>query len=235
MKKLFLIIFLISFAGYAAEEEKKPIKLETKLKNETTQDATKTFTPVDNSEKFKANTKDATEVSNMDIKSIQEKVDAIRNRVLDAKSKLIETTKDEVIAKTPLSYLVIEHKNNMSSRFSILSLTYILDGKRVYSDYDLYRIKKDSYPVYNSFIAPGHHEVFVEMVCSGNEDSAFNYLRDYRIKVQARYPFVVANDKKITINGSSYESGTIFTSFKERPAMEFNTNLENKIIENNGK
>ncbi|MCX6113058.1 MAG: hypothetical protein NTY22_07250 [Proteobacteria bacterium] len=73
------------------------------------------------------------------------------------------------------------------------------------------------------------------MVCSGSEDSAFNYLKDYRIKVQNRYPFVIPNGKKMVIKGSSFESGTIFTSFKDRPSVKFDSSLENKISENTGK
>ena len=234
MKKLFLIIFLIPLLGHT-QEDKKPIKLETKLKNEEKQKVTNTFIPVDNSAKFKVDPKEVTEINSLDTKALQEKVDAMRNRVFDAKSKLIETTKDEAAANAPLSYLTMQHKNKMSARFNILSLTYILDGKRVYSGYDLFRTKKDIYPVFNEYVAPGHHEIFVEMVCSGSEDSAFNYLKDYRIKVQNRYAFVIPNTKRMVLDVSSFESGSIFTSFKDRPTFKFESNIENKIPENKGK
>ena len=234
MKKLILIVFAISSLSYG-DEAKKAIKPETNLKTGAAQQTTNTFTPVDNTEKFKVNPKEMSEINAMDSKAFQEKVDAIRNRVLDAKSKLIEANKQEVIAGAPLSYLVIMHKNNMSSRFSILNLTYVLDGRRIYSDYDLYKNKKDVYPVLSTFIAPGHHEVFVEMVCSGSEDSAFDYLKDYRIKVKNRYSFVTPNSGKMKIEGASYESGTIFTPFEERPAIDFSSNSENKITENTEK
>jgi len=234
MKKLFLIIFLLPFLGHA-QEDQKPIKLETKLKNEEKKKPASSFIPVDNSAKFKVDPKETTEINSLDSKALQEKIDSIRNRVLDAKSKLIETTKDEAAANAPMSYLTIEHSNKMSSRFNILSLTYILDGKRVYSGYDLFRTKKEAYTVFNDYVAPGHHEIFVEMVCSGSEDSAFNYLKDYRIKVQNRYAFVIPNTKRIILDVSSFESGSIFTSFKDRPAFNFDSNIENKIPDNIGK
>lgn len=230
-KQILLFLVLFPYLLLNAQEDKKPIKIETKLKNESSQKAVDTFTPVDNSSKFKIDPKEISEINSMDTKALHEKIDSIRNKVFDAKSKLIETTKDDVATGAPLAFLTIEHKNKMGSRFNILSLTYILDGKRIYSEYDLYRNKKDIYTVFNTFIAPGHHEIFVEMVCSGSEDSSFNYLKDYRIKVQSRFPFVMANDKKTIINAASFESGTIFTSFKDRPSVEFTTTTENKIKE----
>jgi hypothetical protein len=231
MKKLILIIFATSSLSYG-DEAKNPIEPGSKLKKEKTQQVAETFTPTDNADRSKISTKEISEVNAMDSKAFQEKVDVIRNKVLDAKSKLIETTKQEIITGAPRSYLVIEHKDNMSSRFSILNLTYVLDGRRIYSDYDLYRNKKDVYPVFSAFVAPGHHEVLVEMVCSGSEDSAFDYLKDYRIKVKNRYSFVTPNSGKMKIEGASHESGTIFTSFKDRPAIDFDSSSENKITEN---
>ncbi|MEI6092047.1 MAG: hypothetical protein WCQ47_00010 [bacterium] len=230
--KIQILLFFLIFQVLYAQDEKKPIKIETKLKNESSKKAIETFTPVDNSSKFKIDPKEISEMNALDTKSLHEKIDSIRDKVFDAKSRLIETTKDDIVTSAPLAVLTIDHTNKMSSRFSVLSLTYILDGKRIYSDYDLYRNKKDIYPVFNAFLAPGHHEIFVEMVCSGSEDSSFNYLKDYRIKVQSRFPFIMPNDKKTRIKASSFESGTIFTSFKDRPSVEFETITEDKITEN---
>jgi hypothetical protein len=224
MKKLIFTIFAISSLCYGGE-----------IKKNAPQEAAMAFIPVDNTERSKVSQKEINEVSAMDTKALQEKVDSIRNKVLDAKSRLIERNKEEVVQRAPLSSLIIEHKDSMSSRFSILSLTYVLDGKKIYSEYDLYRDKKDVYPVFNSVIAPGHHEILVEMVCSGSEDSAFNYLKDYRIKTQNRYSFVMSDSGKTRIEGVSYESGTIFTSFKDRPAIGFESNSENKMIDSTGK
>ncbi|MCX6113057.1 MAG: hypothetical protein NTY22_07245 [Proteobacteria bacterium] len=125
MKKLFLILFLISFAASYAAEDKKPIKLGTKLKNEEIQKTTDTFIPVDNSTKFKIDPKEITEIDSMDAKALQEKVDSIRNKVFDAKSKLIETTKNEIAANIPLSYLVIEHKNTVMTFLELKKISIL--------------------------------------------------------------------------------------------------------------
>jgi len=216
MKNLIFIIFIsFVFSSSYSAEAKGPVKQDDSV-----------YTPVDTSLKGKTDPKEANEVKSLDVKALQERVDVIKNKVLDAKSKLIETTKDEVVTNAPMSSLTIDHKNNMSSRFSILNVTYVLDGKKIYSDYDLYRNKKDNYPIYTGYVAPGHHEIFIEMICSGSPESTFDYLKDYRIKTQNRYAFVIPNAKKIRIEGVSYESGTIFTSFKDRPVIEFKTDIE---------
>jgi len=227
-----LLVFTDNAFSEEAEKAKAPIKLETKMKSEKEKNAIEVFNPIDNSPKFRINPKELSVIKAMDAKTLKEKIESVKDQVLDAKSKLIEITKEKFSADTPLSYLSIQHKNRMGSRYSLINLTYILDGKKIFADHDLYKSKKDIYSVYNGFVAPGHHEVVVEAVYSGNGEGVFDYLADYRITTQKKYQFVVPDAKKIYLEGSGYESGSIFTSFKARPAIEFNKRIEDKIAEN---
>ena len=233
--KLTITALLMSFSVFAADEKtedaKQPVKIETKTKSISEEKNVQVYTPIDNSEKFKVDPKDISNIKNMDVKTLQEKIEAVRSKVLDSKSKLIEVTKDKIDKEEPISYLSIKHVNDMSSRFNIIRLTYVLDGKNVYSGYDLYKTNKNDYMVYNSFISPGHHEVVVEAVYSGSAEGLFDYLRDYRIRVQRRYAFVIPDSKKMVLNGISYEKGRIFTPFKERPDIEFEQKVVNTIEE----
>jgi len=236
-KTSFIISILIgpSFLFSADEQKetsvKQPVKIETKMKSNIEEQNVQVYTPLDNAEKFKVDPKEVSTIRNMDIKVLQEKIEAIKTKVLDSKSKLIEVTKDRIDKQEPISYLSIKHINEMSSRFNIIRLTYMLDGKSIYSGYDLYKTKSDGYPVFNSYVAPGHHEVVVETVCSGSSEGLFDYLKDYRVRVQRRYAFVVPDGKKLVINGSSYEKGKIFTPFKDRPDISFEQKILNTIDE----
>jgi len=187
------------------------------------------FTLDDNSTKYKVDPSEINKIKAMDVQAIKEKIESMRDKVLDSKSKLMEVSKDGLNA-APMSYLSISHINKMSSRFNIMSLKYILDGKSVFSVFDVNQDKQDA-PILSSFINPGHHELVVEAVVSGSASGVFDYLKDYKIKVQDRYSFVIPDNKKVLISGISYEKGGIFTSFKERPAIKFETQLQNKMPE----
>ena len=240
MLNLYKTSFLVSvlFASsvlFGAEEQKddtkQPVKIETKIKSGTEDQNIQVYTPADNADKFKVDPKEVSNIKNMDMKALQEKIESIKGKVLDSKSKLIEVTKDKMDNQEPISYLSIQHKNDMSSRYNIIRLTYVLDGKSIYSGYDLYKNSGSTYSIFNSYIAPGHHEVVVEAVYSGSSEGLFDYLRDYRIRVQRRYPFVVPDGKKVVVNGSSYENGKIFTPFKDRPDISFEQKVINTITE----
>ena len=230
-----IISLLVSSFLFAAEEQtettKQPVKIETKIKSTSEEKTIQVYTPMETSDKFKVDSKEISNIKNMDVKVLQEKIESIKSKVIDSKSKLIEVTKDNIDKEEPISYLSIQHINDMSSRFNILRLTYMLDGKNVYSGYDLYKSDTSTYPVFNSFVAPGHHEVIVEAVYAGNAEGLFDYLKDYRARVQRRYSFVVPDGKKMIVNGTSYEKGRIFTPFKDRPDINFEQKTLNTIEE----
>ena len=229
-----LTLFVPSFLLVEQEQKdvaKQPLKIETKIKSNTEEQNVQVYTPMDNTEKFKVDPKEVSNIKNMDIKALQEKIESIKSKVLDSKSKLIEVTKDQIDKQEPISYLSIQHINDMSSRFNIIRLTYVLDGKSVYSGYDLYKTGSSNYPIFNSYVAPGHHEVVVEAVYSGSSEGLFDYLKDYRIRVQRRYSFVVPDSKKVIVSGSSYEKGKLFTPFKDRPDISFEQKVINTIEE----
>ena len=220
---------------FAAEDQveatKQPVQIETKLKSTSEEKTVQVYTPLETSDKFKVDPKEIGNIKSMDIKVLQEKIESIKSKVVDSKSKLIEVTKENIDKEDPISYLSIQHLNNMSSRFNILRLTYMLDGKNIYSGYDLYKNSSNTYPVFNSFVAPGHHEVVVEAVYAGNAEGLFDYLKDYRARVQRRYSFVVPNGRKTIVSGTSFEKGWIFTPFKDRPDIKFEQKTLNTIEE----
>ncbi|MFH1223078.1 MAG: hypothetical protein V1647_01890 [Pseudomonadota bacterium] len=234
--KLLLIMSLAAGTAYAqdkpADEKKQPIPIETKIRSESVKKPVEVFTPVDNSSKFKIDPKELSVIKAMDARTLKEKIEFMKDRITDAKSKLIETTKDKFSADTPLSYLSIKHKNDMGARYNLISLTYVLDGKKVFSDYDLYKSGRSEYSVYDAFITPGYHEVIVSAVYSGNGDGVFDYLSDYRVKTQKRHQFTVPDSRKFYLDVTGYKIGTIFTSFKNRPALAFDKRIEDTIAEN---
>ena len=224
------LLFVTTLFAQGAKQE--PIKIDTQIRNESGAKKSTVFSIEDDSSKFKVDPAEVNKIKAMDMQVVKEKIEMLRDNVLDAKSKLIEVSKNDLNSSIPVSYLTITHNNDMSARFDIISLKYILDGKNVYS---YYRVDEDAskkvYSVFSSFVTPGHHEIIVEAIVSGSATGAFDYLKDYRIKVQDRFAFMAPDKKKIVVSGSSYEKGGIFTSFKNRPGVKFYTVVENRIAE----
>lgn len=229
-KQILLISFFVPSILFSQDQD-KPLKIDTKIKDDAEQKKTTVFSVEDNSTKFKIDPAEVNKIKSMDAQAVKEKIEMMRDKVLDSKSRLMEVSKQDLATEAPLSYISIAHRNRMSSRFHIMSLKYILDGKNIYSFYESGEIERKDYSVYSSFLAPGHHEVLVEAVVSGSASGVFEYLKDYKIKVQDRFTFVVPDKKKITISGISYENGSIFTSFKDRPAIKFESAVESRIAE----
>lgn len=197
-----------------------PVKIDSKIKAVANDSEVQVYEPLPQSIPNIGATQTLS-LDKTDPKTLKNKIESIKTKVLDSKSKLIELSKEQLKGLDPISYISIQHNNEMSSRFSIVRLTYILDGRKIYSANDLYKGKDNLITILNEFIAPGHHELIVELVCSGNPQGLFDYLKDYRVRVQRRYSFVVPNEKKVVVNSRSFEKGKIFTSFKDRPELDF--------------
>ena len=225
---LTVLIFTVSVS---AKESQTAVKIDTKIKNESEQKKPTVFNIEDNTTKFKVDPAELNQIKSMDIQAVKEKIEMMRDKVLDSKSRLMEVSKDEFSSIVPISYVSVIHKNEMSSRFNIVSLKYMLDGQNIFSYYDSNNANKNTYSVFSSFVAPGHHEVIVEAIVSGRSSGIFDYLKDYRIKVQGRYPFIAPDKKKTSISAISYEKGGIFTSFKDRPGIKFNMVTDDSIAE----
>ncbi|MBN1115322.1 MAG: hypothetical protein JXA66_08280 [Oligoflexia bacterium] len=237
---MIVILTLLLVLGGICPEEKKPVMLESSLDSEQGGGpaSSGTFTPIDNSFRFKVDPREINKINTSDFKSIKEKINTIKDKVLDAKSRIMEVNTSSVKEKNvdvALSYLTIRHRDEMSSRFSLINLTYILDGEKIYSEYDLYKNKRDEFVIYDSMISPGHHEVIVQAIYTGNAEGVFDYLNDYRIKVRSRYSFVIKDGKKFALDCTGYETGKIFTSFRDRPALKFDTRDQNYIASKTGK
>jgi hypothetical protein len=228
------IVALSCFTGIVlfAAEEKAPVKIESKIKGNENQKAT-TFAPLDNAFRFKVSPDEIKQVDLSDQKYLLEKINILKDKVLDVKSKAMLVRDPNLekgrVVDVPIGYITIQHKDEMSSRFKMLSLTYIMDGEKVYSNYNLYKDKMENLIVYDSMVAPGHHDVIVQIVYTGNSDGVFDYLNDYRINVSSRLSFVVKDGKRLNLDVTGYETGKLFTAFKDRPGIKFNTSERNYL------
>lgn len=162
---------------------------------------------------------------NTEVDSIRE----LKDQVLDRKLQL--NLVKELIRKEKLDtqYPVIKFnfKNNMSSRYLLLSLEYFVDESKVYSYFnDISKLasaeeanlkKIDSYDLN---LSPGLHNVRVVAIYKGNDTGVFSYLSDYKVRSEGSMEVSVKKGQDMELNVTGFEKGGLFTDFKERPSVE---------------
>jgi hypothetical protein len=120
--------------------------------------------------------------------------------------------------------LTLVHENRMSAAFRLESVTYLLDGAKIYdaSDASDALASRTEMTVFDGAIAPGAHTLVVRLVFRGNGAGVFSYLRRYRFRVRARpHTFDVAVGTHATLRIVSYERAGTTTPLEERPAIRF--------------
>lgn len=226
MNYLILFIFVLNL-NFAKEK----VKLKTKVTKETQQNKMSSFTPIDNSFRFKIDPKKVKSIKDSDINTIVNKINSIKSDVFDFKSRLVESKRGlKGVIDVPFANLQINFENDMSSTYRIINLSCLLDGKNIYSNYDIKEQDTKNLDIYNSMVAPGYHEVVIQVVYVGNAEGLFDYLNNYRVKVKSRHSFNVEDGVSYKLTSLGYEKGTIFTSFKDKPNIKFVSKIENHTV-----
>lgn len=224
--KIIIMFFFIN-TSFAAEK----VKLQTKVSKETQENSLSSFTPLDNSFRFKIDPKELKDIKEADIQNIINEIDNIKSTIFDYKSKIVEAKRSlKGIIDIPLANLQINFVKDMSSRYKVVNISCVLDGKIVYSNYDLKNQEVSKVDLYNSMIAPGFHDLVVQVVYIGSAEGVFDYLNNYRVKIRARHSFNIEDGVSYILTSQGYEKGSIFTSFKDKPDIKFLSKIENYAI-----
>jgi hypothetical protein len=222
-----IILILLNFFSLVYAQDK--VKLESRVTKQTQESGSaSSFTPLDNTFRFKIDPKEVKDLRDADINSLVNQINILKSTVFDYKSKIIEAKRGlRGVIEVPLANLQITFNNRMSNRYRMINISCLLDGKNVYSNYDLREQKIDKINLYNSMIAPGYHEVVIQVVYVGNADGVFDYLNNYRVKVKSRHSFSIEDGVSYILDADGFEKGTLFTSFKDKPDIRFISRVEN--------
>jgi len=219
-------ILLLSLLNFSYAQDK--VKLESRVTRQTQDSGVSSFTPLDNTFRFKIDPNEVRDLRDADMNSLVNQINLIKSEVFDYKSKIIESKRGlRGIIEVPLANLQINFINDMSSRYRLINISCLLDGKNVYSNYDLKDLKIDKIDLYNSMIAPGYHEVVIQAVYVGSAEGVFDYLNNYRVKIKSRQSFSIEDGVSYILTAKGFERGTLFTSFKDKPDLKFISRVEN--------
>jgi hypothetical protein len=159
---------------------------------------------------------------------VKENIEDMKMRVLEKKTQSLvfkKLLKSESF-ESNLPIVTINHSNEMSSRYVLSSMVYTLDNEQIfrYSSEDRKNksgVEKDL-KIFKGPLAPGNHDLSVEIVYRGNDAGVFSYINDYKISSQTKKTFKIDKGQNLDVQIVSYEKGWILTKFKDRPDLKIN-------------
>jgi uncharacterized small protein (DUF1192 family) len=176
-----------------------------------------------------AEAQSAEELNDLKVKTLEERVSDLKEKVFRTKARLINLQEMVVGGDiTAGAKAVVIHRNEMGSSFYLESVTYALDGAPIYvkTDVEGDLEKREEFEVFNGRVVPGNHQLTVQMIYRGHGFGVFSYLEDYRFKVQASHTFDAEPGKVLTVKAIGYEKGGMTTELKDRPAINFTADAQ---------
>lgn len=129
----------------------------------------------------------------------------------------------EGIASLPSyrSYITAAFKDEMSDAFVLEEAMFSLDGVAVcgLKGTRLHEIR--AMQAFEGAIAPGEHEIDVELVFRGNGSGIFSYLKGYRFRARSSRAIEAARGERIQVLIEAQERGGPTTPLEERPMIVF--------------
>ncbi|MCC6278093.1 MAG: hypothetical protein IT289_09280 [Oligoflexia bacterium] len=158
---------------------------------------------------------------------VRDDIDTLKERVLDKKTHNLlfrQLMKTEAV-ESSYPVVTIKHINEMSSRYKIFTLVYLIDNERVFV-YSLEdnlgkKVLGRETNVFKGPLVPGTHELSVEVVYQGNDAGVFSYINEYKIPTSGKKTFKVDKGQAADIQVVGFEKGWALTDFKDRPDLKF--------------
>lgn len=166
----------------------------------------------------------ADEAFNTRVKTLEEKVADLKEKVYRSKARLLllqETVLGGDISTGARAVLI--HKNEMGGSFQLESVAYALDGAPIFTkvDVDGDLSEREGFEIFNGRIVPGQHQIAVRLVYRGNGFGVFSYLEGYKFKVQSSYTFNAEGGRVTTVRVVGFEKGGLTADLKDRPAVRY--------------
>lgn len=156
------------------------------------------------------------------LRELEERVVSLKEKIFRTKTRLLllkERILNDVIAEAKL---VLQHVDDMGLSFKPVQVYYRLDGEDVKLLDNTTGALDGSDPVevFAGNVAPGNHNLQVEMVYRG-DSAVFSYMNDYVFKLRANYTFYATKGKITTVTARGYLKGDITYDLTERPSITF--------------
>ncbi len=173
---------------------------------------------------------------------LRQSVNNMKDKIFQSKAQIYEWQKQESkrlqrsVSNTlekQFSRISLNHLDRMSALYDLVSLTYYLDGQKIYTfqqeaERELSSLStqlvvsstQSSLKIYDGLLPPGKHTLSIHAIYQGNGEGVFRYLNDYRVRVVDEKNFMTGAGENYGVTVTSFEKGRFYTSFRERPAFQ---------------
>jgi len=160
-------------------------------------------------------------VTDSDLQDLEEKINSLRNQILDTKSKIMELgdrLSQGFISGTKVR-MVIDNKLNGS--FIPVKMVVKIDGYPIYKNdkEDTLATAKDL-EAFSASVLPENHRIDVEMIVRGKGFGIFTYMEAVKMLVKTTYYLNAPRGKEITLHIVPYDKGS-FYKLQDRPQIKF--------------
>lgn len=166
---------------------------------------------------------------NKELRSVEERVDGLKERVFRSKATLEMLEELVVDGAVGGSRLVLWHVNRLGGGYALEGVQYFLDGKSVFSRNEgSARGGLDDareFKVLEQAITPGDHELQVVLMLRGQGYRLFSYLREYQFQVQSSFDFDVEPGVTQVIRATAASRGGL-RSYDQRPTVRYDLRTE---------
>lgn len=163
---------------------------------------------------------------NGDFSYTASEVDKIKDSVLNTQLQL--RIFKEILEKEGInqSYpeITIAFKNDLSERYKIFSVEYILNGVRTYyyqmpeaSKRDV--ASKNKVQDFKTSLSPGPHTLQAVINFIGNDKGVFSYLSEYKVQVLNKKDVELERNKNYRVEVRTFEKGGLLADFKDKAKL----------------
>ena len=173
-------------------------------------------------------TADETADFNRELLTVEEEIDAIKERVFRAKSTLILLKEIVIEGASTGARATIWHINKLGGGYKLESITYLLDGQSKFSKTDPAGSLSESreFKIHDGAVAPGSHNLSVNFKIRPTGYGIFKYAQSYEIDVRSNYAFEAELGKSCTVRSVLTDRGGAAASFEERARVDFELKCE---------
>ena len=174
---------------------------------------------------------DLSAVYNRKLHGIEERVNGLKEDVFRSKARLLLLRETVLHGMVSGARGILYHVNELGGEYVIESITYFLDGSKIFSRADTSGelARKKEIKFFDGGLPAGNHQVSANVVLRGNGFGIFSYLNQYTLKVQGSYSFIAQEGKVTRLRIIIYERGGLRQDFTDRPYFRYEVQTDRNL------
>jgi hypothetical protein len=156
------------------------------------------------------------------LRELEDRMNELKEDIFRSKSRLFLLRETILRNEVGGSRAVIRHVNELSSTYTMLTISYSLDGEPVlFLNDDGNTDMSATQMIYDGALLPGPHNLAVSYEVQGNGRGVFEYMEGYRIPVLSSYQFDVEEGQTMELDVVIVEAGGVNRPLEERPDVRY--------------